>query len=44
LAGQYAAEDIAPHVARFRDVEKTLIESPDREFRFHSGIPLASTA
>ncbi len=39
LAEQYADENIAPHVARFRAVEKQLVESPDSEFRFHSGVP-----
>jgi tRNA-(ms[2]io[6]A)-hydroxylase len=39
LAAQYSDEDIGPHVDRFRVVEKQLIESPDAEFRFHSGVP-----
>jgi len=26
-------------VAHFAEVEKYLIESPDTEFRFHSGVP-----
>jgi tRNA-(ms[2]io[6]A)-hydroxylase len=27
-------------IALFRDVERELIESPDTEFRFHSGVPV----
>lgn len=40
LAYQYGeAADVDQTVARVRAVEQELIESPDREFRFHSGIP-----
>lgn len=39
LAQLYAEEDIQPRVALFRDLERELIESPDSEFRFHSGVP-----
>ncbi len=39
LARLYAEEDIAPHVARFAEVERHLVESVDSEFRFHSGVP-----
>lgn len=39
LAKQYSDEDITPHVERFLAVEKQLVESPDSEFRFHSGVP-----
>lgn len=40
LAYQYGeAADVDQAVARVRAVEQELIESPDREFRFHSGIP-----
>jgi tRNA 2-(methylsulfanyl)-N6-isopentenyladenosine37 hydroxylase len=39
LARRYAEEDIAPHIERFAVIEQALVESPDSEFRFHSGIP-----
>ncbi len=39
LAQLYAAEDIGDRVAEFGEIEKDLILSPDREFRFHSGVP-----
>lgn len=40
LAYQYGeAADVDQTVARVRALEQELIESPDREFRFHSGIP-----
>ncbi|VXC39095.1 tRNA-(ms(2)io(6)A)-hydroxylase [Pseudomonas sp. 8AS] len=40
LAYQYGeAADVDQAVARVRALEQELIESPDREFRFHSGIP-----
>lgn len=40
LAYQYGeAADVDQTVVRVRAVEQELIESPDREFRFHSGIP-----
>lgn len=32
-------EDISERVQLFLALEKTLIESPDTEFRFHSGVP-----
>lgn len=32
-------EDIGERVQLFLALEKTLIESPDTEFRFHSGVP-----
>ena len=41
LAKEIADHDIQERVAHFGDVEKTLILSPDNEFRFHSG-PLAA--
>lgn len=37
LATKYAGEDISERVAYFRSKEIELIESPDVEFRFHSG-------
>lgn len=39
LASQYATEDIQPRVDELRRLEKQLIEMPDPDFRFHSGIP-----
>lgn len=45
LAQQYSDEDISERIRHFLDIERTLIESPDTEFRFHSGVPLnAGTA
>ena len=41
LAREIADQDIQERVAHFGDVEKSLILSPDSEFRFHSG-PLAA--
>ena len=40
LAGQYADEDINDRLQIFMDAEQQLIESPDLEFRFHSGVPV----
>lgn len=42
LAQQVAQEDISPRVRHFGEVEAALIASPDNEFRFHSGVPVAS--
>ena len=42
LAAQYADAPIAERVAEFREFERELIESPDAEFRFHSGVPVAA--
>lgn len=39
LAALYSDTDISPDVARFREIERELIERPDGEFRFHSGVP-----
>jgi tRNA-(ms[2]io[6]A)-hydroxylase len=39
LAELYAGEDISARVAEFAALERELIETPDTEFRFHSGIP-----
>ncbi|MCB1649629.1 MAG: tRNA-(ms[2]io[6]A)-hydroxylase [Pseudomonadales bacterium] len=44
LAALYSEEDITSHVQRFREIERALIESPDPQFRFHSGVPVASAA
>lgn len=40
LAKDYAGGPIDDRIAYFAEVEQDLIESPDKEFRFHSG-PLA---
>ncbi|HEY9134996.1 MAG TPA: tRNA isopentenyl-2-thiomethyl-A-37 hydroxylase MiaE [Pseudomonadales bacterium] len=40
LAEQYSDQPIADRIAHFTQLEKTLIESPDDEFRFHSGVPI----
>lgn len=40
LAEQYSDQPIVDRVAHFTQLEKTLIESPDDEFRFHSGVPI----
>lgn len=42
LAAQYSRTSIAERVAEFRELERSLIESPDPEFRFHSGMPVAA--
>ncbi len=42
LAAQYAGEPIDERVAFFQKVENELIESPDDQFRFHSGAPSAA--
>ncbi|KDE39949.1 MAG: tRNA-(ms[2]io[6]A)-hydroxylase [Nitrincola lacisaponensis] len=39
LAQEYAGEPIDARVAFFCEVERGLIEMPDTEFRFHSGLP-----
>ena len=39
LAREYAAGDIEERIAFFREVERELIESPDTDYRFHSGVP-----
>ncbi len=38
LAQKYSDEGIDDRVRFFLEIEKQLIESPDKEFRFHSGI------
>ncbi len=40
LAELYAGEDISARVAEFVALERELIETPDTEFRFHSGVPV----
>lgn len=42
LARQYTDEDIDARLQVFMGAERELIESPDQEFRFHSGVPLQS--
>ena len=42
LARLYAGAPIDDRIAHFRAVERDLIESPDAEFRFHSGVPSAA--
>lgn len=42
MAEKYGAGDVAERVKVFREVEAGLIESNDKEFRFHSGIPDAA--
>lgn len=39
LAERYADSPIDARIAYFREQEQQLIEAPDTEFRFHSGIP-----
>ena len=38
LAEKYAGEPIEERVSFFKEVERELVESPDSEFRFHSGV------
>jgi tRNA-(ms[2]io[6]A)-hydroxylase len=40
LAELYAGEPITDRVAFFAEIERNAIESPDAQFRFHSGIPI----
>ncbi len=43
LAYQYGdSKDVAQVIERVRAAEQELIESPDDEFRFHSGVPAAA--
>lgn len=44
LAKAYAGEPIDDRVAEFRAIEAQLIQEPDAEFRFHSGLPLSGQA
>lgn len=39
LAKAISHEDIAPRVAHFAEIDRQAVESPDDQFRFHSGIP-----
>lgn len=40
LAEKYAGEPIDDRIEFFAQIEKEAIESPDPQFRFHSGIPV----
>lgn len=40
LAQTFAKEDLTPRVELFAQVEQSLVETPDEEFRFHSGPPM----
>lgn len=40
LAQRYGGAALAGRVATFAGAEQELIETPDRDFRFHSGIPV----
>lgn len=40
LAAESERKTIDERIALFRDVERELIESPDTEMRFHSGVPV----
>lgn len=42
LAQNYSAEPIEERVAFFAEIERDAIESPDAQFRFHSGVPILS--
>lgn len=42
LARSYSKEDISARLQGFMQVEQQMIESPDTEFRFHSGVPNSS--
>lgn len=42
LARLYSSQPIAGRMDALLDVEQSLIESPDSQFRFHSGTPVAS--
>ena len=44
LAAAYSPTPIDDRVAHFREVERELIESPDSEVRFHSGLPPVSAS
>ena len=39
FAAQVSNEDIAKRVQEFSELEAELIQSPDEQFRFHSGVP-----
>ncbi|SEF78031.1 tRNA-(ms[2]io[6]A)-hydroxylase [Marinobacterium lutimaris] len=39
LAEAYAGESIEERIQEFRELEMQLIQAPDPDFRFHSGVP-----
>lgn len=39
LARKYAGRPIDDRIVRFTEIERQAIESPDPQFRFHSGVP-----
>jgi tRNA 2-(methylsulfanyl)-N6-isopentenyladenosine37 hydroxylase len=39
LAREYSSVSIEDRIEFFRQIERELIESPDTDFRFHSGVP-----
>ena len=41
MAEKYGAGDVGERIEVFREAEAELINSEDKEFRFHSGIPAA---
>lgn len=42
MAEKYGVGDVAERMEMFRETEAELIQSEDKEFRFHSGIPAAA--
>lgn len=40
LASTYARKPIDDRIAHFAEIERNAIESPDPQFRFHSGVPV----
>lgn len=42
LAREVAGNDISERVGFFAAVERGLVETPDGDFRFHSGVPVAA--
>ncbi len=42
LALSFSGESIEERIEHFRVIENELINTPDEEFRFHSGIPVAA--
>ena len=39
LAQSISRDNIAPRVAHFAEIDRQAVESPDTQFRFHSGVP-----
>lgn len=42
MAEKHGVGDVAERIEVFREAEAELIESEDKEFRFHSGVPIAA--